>query len=88
MWDLTRAGYRIVAFIHDEFLIEVSDQADFDHLAADVSRICTAAMQPLVPGIPVPCEYALMQCWSKQATECRDLRGKLIPWNHDPSIPF
>ncbi len=34
----------------------------------------------LVPGIPVPCELALMQCWDKRAEAVYDDAGSLQAW--------
>lgn len=80
MWNLTKAGYRIVAFIHDEFIIELSKLAHIDQAAQDVARICSESMQPFVPGIPVPCEYALTERWHKGAEAVFDDAGSLQVW--------
>ncbi len=80
MWNLTKAGYRIVAFIHDEFIIELSRLDDIDGAAQEIARICTESMQPFVPGIPVPCEYALTERWDKRAEAVRDDAGRLQAW--------
>jgi len=39
LWELTKAGYRVVAFIHDEFIIELKADRDLDQAAADINRI-------------------------------------------------
>ena len=57
MWNLTKAGYRIVAVIHHEFIIELSRLENIDEVAANISRICSESMQHRA-CIPVPCEYA------------------------------
>lgn len=80
MWNLTKAGYRIVAFIHDEFIIELNRIENIDEAAADISRICSESMQPFVPGIPVPCEYALTERWHKNAEAVFDDAGRLQVW--------
>ena len=80
MWDLTKAGYRIVAFIHDEFIIELNESVDFDHAAPEISRICSESMQPFVPGIPVPCEFALCERWHKGAEAVYDENDRLQVW--------
>ncbi|MFN9603687.1 MAG: DNA polymerase, partial [Planctomycetota bacterium] len=80
MWQLLRAGYRVVAFVHDEFIIELPADADHTAQAGHVEHICCQAMQQLVGTIPVECEYALAERWYKQATAVRDPDGKLIPW--------
>jgi DNA polymerase I-like protein with 3'-5' exonuclease and polymerase domains len=80
MWNLTKAGYRVVAFIHDEFIIELSRLDDINQAAADIQRICSGSMQPFVPGIPVPCECALTERWDKRAEAVRDDAGRLQVW--------
>ena len=83
MWQLLRAGYRVVAFVHDEFIIELPADADHTAQAGHVEHICCQAMQQLVGDIPIECEYALAERWYKQATAVRDPDGKLIPWQPD-----
>ena len=80
IWDLTKAGYRVVAFIHDEFIIELKADQDLDLAAANINRICCEAMQPLVPGIPVKCEFALTERWYKGAEAVYDESGRLKVW--------
>ncbi|MCP4886224.1 MAG: hypothetical protein GY904_06375, partial [Planctomycetaceae bacterium] len=83
MWNLTKAGYRLVAFIHDEFIIELSKLDYIDRAAQEIARICSESMQPFVPGIPVPCEYALTERWHKGAEAVFDETGKLQIWYPD-----
>jgi DNA polymerase I-like protein with 3'-5' exonuclease and polymerase domains len=80
MWNLTKAGYRVVAFIHDEFIIELSKLDHIDQAAVDITRICSESMQPFVPGVPVPCEYALTERWDKRAEAVFDDAGSLQVW--------
>ena len=83
MWNLTKTGYRVVAFIHDEFIIELSKLDKMDQAAADIERICSDSMQPFVPGIPVPCEFALCDRWQKGAEAVFDDAGRLQVWQPD-----
>jgi DNA polymerase I-like protein with 3'-5' exonuclease and polymerase domains len=80
MWELVKAGYRIAAFVHDEFVIELPAQADHTAAAQQVERICCTAMQQLLGDIPVSCEYALADRWYKQAAAVTDNAGKLTTW--------
>ena len=80
LWDLLRAGYRVVAFVHDEFIIELPADADHTVLADHVEQICCRAMQQLVGTIPIECEYTLVDRWYKQATAVWSPEGKLLPW--------
>ena len=80
MWELLKAGYRIVGFVHDEFLIELSVLDDCTAEAVKIEHICCEAMQRLVGDIPVRCEYALMDRWYKEAEAVFDDKGKLQIW--------
>ncbi len=83
MWQLMLAGYRVVAFVHDEFVIELPAAMDHTAAAKHIEQICCSTMQELVGDIPVACEYALTDRWYKQATAIYDSAGKLIPWRPD-----
>jgi DNA polymerase I-like protein with 3'-5' exonuclease and polymerase domains len=80
MWQLLLAGYRVVAFVHDEFVIELPRDADHTREAERVNSICCGSMQQLLGDIPVACEYSLADRWYKQATAVRDGAGNLIAW--------
>ena len=80
MWQLLLAGYRVVAFVHDEFVIEIPKDADHTREAERVNSICCGSMQQLLGDIPVACEYSLADRWYKQATAVRDGAGNLIAW--------
>jgi DNA polymerase I-like protein with 3'-5' exonuclease and polymerase domains len=80
MWNLLLAGYRVAAFIHDEFVIELPLDADHTREAERVNGICCSSMQRVVGNIPVACEYSLTDRWYKQATAVRDADGKLRVW--------
>jgi hypothetical protein len=89
LWDLLWAGYRVVAFIHDEFVIELPEDADHTAEARRIAGIINAAMERVTGAVPVACDYALSRRWSKAAKAVyRD--GKLVPCEVDlegPSRP-
>jgi DNA polymerase I-like protein with 3'-5' exonuclease and polymerase domains len=80
MWQLLLAGYRVVAFVHDEFVIELPIDSDHTAQAKHVEHICCHAMQQLVGDIPIECEYALAGRWYKQASATFNDEGKLKIW--------
>jgi DNA polymerase I-like protein with 3'-5' exonuclease and polymerase domains len=80
LWELTKAGYRVVGFVHDEFVIEIPRAGDYSRVAQDINRICCESMESLIPGIPVKCEFAVMERWSKKAEAVYDGQGKLVLW--------
>jgi len=83
LWQLVKQGYRVIAFIHDEFLIELPEDCDQTQTAKEIEDICCRAMQDLTSTIPIRCEYALMRNWSKKAEEVRDSEGRLMVWHAD-----
>ncbi len=81
LFRLVDAGYRVVAFIHDEFLIELPETADHTSDAKRIYAICCAAMQELTGDVPIACgEPALTRAWSKDAKAIHDVSGKLLVW--------
>ena len=71
-------GCRPVAFIHDEFLVEVPE--DRAHEAAlAVQLVMEEAGRAWCPDVPVRAEPALMRAWSK-AAEPAYIDGRLVPW--------
>ncbi len=70
LWRLTREGFRVVAFIHDEVLIELPERdgsVDLARVEAAREAMCEAMAGVLGGDIPVACEATLSRCWSKDA---------------------
>lgn len=80
LWNLFKAGYHIVAFVHDEVVIELPADADHTAAAADINHILCSSMQEVTPNIPIKCEYSLTDRWYKDAEEVRDADGRLVLW--------
>jgi hypothetical protein len=85
LWDLVHSGYHVVAFVHDELLIELpleprdAPYARTAQHAQTVERILVDAMASVCGDIPIRCEYALCLRWSKQLKATYNARGELIP---------
>ncbi len=59
-------GCRIVAFIHDEFILEVPAHPERAHLAAHRLRdIMVSVAQRWIPDVEITAEPALMKHWTK-----------------------
>ncbi len=84
LYELIRAGYRVVAFVHDEVVIELPEDADHAAEARRVEAIMNRAMERVTGDVPVACEYALSWRWSKQAKAVFDAEGRLVPWEPCP----
>lgn len=80
LWRLYLAGYRTVAFIHDEMLIELPSTADHTESARQIEQILCEAMGELTGDVPIACEYALADRWSKNAEKVVDSDGRLQLW--------
>lgn len=78
LYRLVAEDFRVVNFIHDEFLIEVPESADQTAWARQVEQILIEEMQRVVPDIPIKVEYALMRRWYKGAEACFQ-DGILLP---------
>jgi DNA polymerase-1 len=73
-------GARMVAFIHDEFLLEVRDDANAGAAGDRLASVMVEGMARYIPDVPVKAEPVLMRRWLKGAKTTRDERGTLIPW--------
>lgn len=83
LWELYRAGFRVVAFVHDEVLIELPRSAPHTEEARRIDQILCDSMQQFTGSIPIACEYALSDRWYKQAEAVFDDQGRLCLWNQN-----
>lgn len=94
MYEVTRACYadpasplygcRVVAFIHDEIILEAP--IEYGHEAAEeLVRVMIECMEKYTPDVPAKASPAMMYHWTKEADEIRDAHGKLIPWEDRPN---
>jgi len=82
LYGLIRAGYSVVAFIHDEVLVEVPVRDDYRDVAEGISRIMTNSMRLVCPDVEIRTEYAVMSRWQKGAKAVYDEEGRLIPFGY------
>jgi DNA polymerase I-like protein with 3'-5' exonuclease and polymerase domains len=80
MWNLLQVGFKIVGFIHDEILIEITEDSDWDKEVALIKTIVCNSMQDLTGTIPISCEYSISRVWSKDAKAVYNSQGKLDIW--------
>ena len=80
LWNLFRSGFRVVAFIHDEFLIELPVDSDPTEEASRIDRILCESMERISGSVPISCEYALSDRWYKEAEAVFDDKKKLRLW--------
>ena len=77
LWQLYRAGYRIVNFVHDEAVIEVPAGPEADEHASRIRQIMIDAMKEVVPDIAVDVEIAVSDRWSKTPLVSRNVKDRL-----------
>jgi DNA polymerase I-like protein with 3'-5' exonuclease and polymerase domains len=65
LWSLTRAGYTIANFIHDEVICEVREDENLPAKIADIERLMITGMQTVVPGANVRVETEVRRSFSK-----------------------
>jgi DNA polymerase I-like protein with 3'-5' exonuclease and polymerase domains len=65
LWKLFRAGYRLVAFIHDEIVVEIPVGSDREALAAEIARLMIEGMHEVIPGMLVKVEAFVSPSFSK-----------------------
>ena len=73
---------RTVAFVHDEFILEVPDDDRAHDAAVELARLMTVGANEYLPDVPIPLskmEPLLMRRWSKNAQPKFDSRGRLAP---------
>ncbi|MFA7158876.1 MAG: DNA polymerase, partial [Kiritimatiellia bacterium] len=80
LYDLARARFRVVAFIHDEVLVEVPECGDYRPAAEAISGIMISAMKRVCPDVTIRTEYAVMRRWCKDAKATYDSAGHLVPY--------
>ena len=80
LWGLYRAGFRAVAFVHDEVLIELPIGSDHAAAAKRIDRILCETMEELTGSIPIACEYALSDPWYKAAEAVFNEKGQRQLW--------
>jgi DNA polymerase-1 len=73
-------GSRTVAYVHDEFLLELDDDARAHDKAHEMARIMKDTANRWIPACPfTEVEPLLMRVWSKEA-EPLHVDGRLVPW--------
>ena len=80
LYYLTRAGYKLCNFIHDEFVIEVPENIEDGEIEA-INEIALDAMHRVVPDIRLKTEWVLSTSWSKEDRIREGSRILSVPGN-------
>ncbi len=86
LFGLVRAGFRVVAFVHDEVLVELPDEGGYvsESTVRQVIDIMCRAMERVLGGVPAACEYTLGRSWAA-STEPVARAGRVYPT--EPAAP-
>ena len=76
LYRLVRAGFRVVLFVHDEFVIEVPVNSDLDYKGEGIERIVVEAMESVVPDINIRADWFVADRWYKKGKKIFDGDGK------------
>ena len=80
LWQLYKAGFKVVNFIHDEVIVELPEDSAVEQLAV-IEKIMADAMCEILPDMSrIKTESALMRRWYKEAEAVYDQSGKLTVW--------
>jgi DNA polymerase family A len=74
-------GSRPIMFVHDEFVLEVSDDERASDKAHELSRLMVLGASPFLPDVPPVVEPMLGRKWSKSMKAVHDSNGRLVPWD-------
>ena len=82
LFALVREGFRVVAFIHDEILVELPDEGGFVSKAAvdRVEQIMVQEMETVLGGLPAAVASTVSTRWSK-AAELIVQGDRVLPWS-------
>jgi DNA polymerase-1 len=90
VWAVTRACYdpsvesilfgcRMMAFIHDEIILELPDDGYAHERSLELSKIMRNSMAKLLPDVTISAEPSLMGRWYKEAKAVY-VEGRLVQW--------
>ena len=83
LWNLWRAGYCIVNFIHDEVLVEVPSGSHLALHAETIRYLMIEGMRAVVPDVRINVEYAITDRWYKKARIILAGTGRLAVFTRD-----
>jgi DNA polymerase I-like protein with 3'-5' exonuclease and polymerase domains len=66
LYRLWRAGFTVVAFIHDEVVVEVDEAADLAAARREIDGILVGAMKEICPDILIEVEGSFRRRWGKE----------------------
>lgn len=84
LFYLERAGFKVVAFIHDEVIVEVPCQGPEDgsleSVGQQIETIMIDGMRHFTPDVAVKVEWYAADRWSKDGKLARDAHDRVVPF--------
>ena len=77
-FELVKAGFRVINFIHDEALIELKIDSNLKDQEQRISDIMISSMNVFCPDVKIKVEAQYMFNWAKEGTHTLDNNGTLI----------
>lgn len=78
LYELVKARYRVVNFIHDEYLIELPIESDLRESQHKVKQILISSMKKFCPDLEISVESQWMINWRKNGTHYLSDEGLLV----------
>jgi DNA polymerase I-like protein with 3'-5' exonuclease and polymerase domains len=88
LWQLWRAGFPVVAFIHDEVVVEVEETADLPAVKRQIDGILVSAMREVCPDMVIEVEGCFRRRWGKDKADEVPVVGHDDAANRPVDSPF
>lgn len=87
LFDIWRAGYKIVNFIHDEIIVELPIDSELNKKALKVGELMIKGMRRVTPNTSIKVEGAMFVQWNKKAKGVYGADGEMKIWTPDIITP-
>lgn len=77
IYRLVRASFRVVNFIHDEFIVEVPECTDYREVGNSIEKIIVEAMTAVVPDVAIRADWVVTDRWYKGAKKIETANGSV-----------
>lgn len=83
LYNVMRAGFKIVNFVHDEIICEVKFNEKLHDNVLEIAAIMVKEMKSICLNTDIKVEYAVMKSWDKSAKWVYTDDGKITVWTPD-----
>jgi hypothetical protein len=86
LYRLVRAGYRVVNFVHDEFILEIPTSGNLEKILQDIESIAVRAMRVVAPDVEIKVESYFADRWYKKGNLIRSTDGRIVPYRNQGGL--